>query len=169
MVREYPPFGLPPNYQLSAKSDAFVARLDLTKSGAASLIYSTYVGGAGKEEGTAIALDAAGNSYVTGYTASPDFPLVQPAQAAHGGKNDASFVFGLQRDGAALAFSTFLGGNGPTSWATPIRPTSPRSTRSSRADPHRRRSSPALMPQPARPGPTQILHPSLTTGFICRR
>lgn len=111
MVCEYPPFNLPPNCQLDAKSDVFVARLDMTKSGAASLVYATYVGGAGKDEGTAIALDTAGNSYVTGYTASPNFPLVQPAQAAHGGKNDA-FVFRLRRDGAALAFSTFLGGSG---------------------------------------------------------
>lgn len=111
MVCEYPPFSLPPNCQLDAKSDVFVARLDLTRSGATSLLYATYVGGAGKEEGTSIALDAAGNSYVTGYTASPNFPLVQPTQPAHGGKNDA-FVFRLRRDGAALAFSTFLGGSG---------------------------------------------------------
>lgn len=111
MVCEYPPFNLPPNCQLDAKSDVFVARLELTRSGAASLVYATYVGGAGKEEGMALALDAAGNSYVTGYTASPNFPLVQPVQAAHGGKNDA-FVFRLRRDGAVLAFSTFLGGGG---------------------------------------------------------
>jgi hypothetical protein len=111
MVCEYPPFNLPPNCQLDAKADVFVARLDLTKTGAASLVYSTYVGGAGKEEGRALALDSAGNSYVTGYTASPNFPLLQPIQPASGGKNDA-FVFKLNSSGSALTFSTFFGGSG---------------------------------------------------------
>jgi len=41
-------------------SDAFIAKLDTTKSGTASLLFSTYLVGSGEDEGSAIALDAGG-------------------------------------------------------------------------------------------------------------
>src|SRR5688572_3488142 len=56
-------------------SGAFVTKLDATGS---NLIYSTYLSGSGGSTGTAIAVDTAGHAYVTGYTASSDFPVQNP-------------------------------------------------------------------------------------------
>ena len=67
-------------------ADAFVAKFDPSKSGAASLVYSTYLGGSGSEAGFAIAADSSGNAYVTGQTGSVfnappsvDFPVTAGA------------------------------------------------------------------------------------------
>jgi hypothetical protein len=91
------------------QGDVFVAKL--SPSGT-SLVYSTYVGGSGVDTATSIAVDAAGNSYVTGYTSSTDFPVFHAYQSAfHGGFNDG-FVFELNAIGSALIYSTYLGGAG---------------------------------------------------------
>src|SRR5262249_58166076 len=66
----------------------------------------------GEDSGAGMAVDAAGQAYVTGRTNSPDFPTVnpvQPALAGSGGTIDA-FVAKLTADGAALVYSTYLGG-----------------------------------------------------------
>ena len=52
-------------------TDAFVAKLNAAGS---SLLYATYLGGSGADSGQGIAVDRAGQAYVTGGTASPDFP-----------------------------------------------------------------------------------------------
>jgi hypothetical protein len=91
-------------------SDAFVARLNATGS---ALVYSTYLGGGDYDRGHGIAVDAAGNAYVTGETWSLDFPTTpgafQPAKA--GGATD-SFVTKLDPTGSALVYSSYLGGTG---------------------------------------------------------
>jgi len=91
--------------------DAFVAKIDTTKSGAASLIYSTYLGGSEIDEGYGIAVDAAGCAYVTGDTVSHDFPIQNPYQPAYAGSHDA-FVTKLSATGNSLIYSTYLGSNG---------------------------------------------------------
>jgi Beta-propeller repeat len=53
-----------------------------------SLIYSTYLGGPGNNTGSAIALDGAGNAYVTGSTSSAGFPVKNAFQASSGGATD---------------------------------------------------------------------------------
>ena len=57
-----------------------------------------------------IAVDSLGVAYVIGTTSSPDFPLVNPVQAAFGGDSDA-FVAKLAPDGSRLIYSTYLGGS----------------------------------------------------------
>jgi hypothetical protein len=74
--------------------------------------YATYVGGNSTEQGTAIAVDAAGNAYVTGYTQSSDFPLVNAYDRSIGRKGDVDvFVSKLNPAGTGLVWSTFLGGS----------------------------------------------------------
>ena len=90
--------------------DGFVAALN---SSGSALLFSTFLGGTGSDQGKGIALDAAGNAYIVGITGSTDFPItgtVIPADT--GGGNDA-FVTALTGTGDALVFSTHLGGNGP--------------------------------------------------------
>ena len=74
------------------------------------LIYSTYLGGSVQDAGIAIAVDSSGNAYITGYTASTDFPTMNPLQPAYGGGTDA-FVAKLSPTGTALVYSTYLGGS----------------------------------------------------------
>jgi cysteine synthase len=90
------------------QDDGFVAKLNATGT---ALIYSTYLGGSGGDAGEAIAVDAAGNAYVAGFTPSPDFPMAgDPIQAHFGGSFDA-FVAKLNATGTALVYSTYLGGS----------------------------------------------------------
>jgi beta-propeller repeat-containing protein/dockerin type I repeat protein len=93
--------------------DVFVARLDTNASGAASLVYSTYLGGSGDEQGYAIATDSNGNAFVTGYTDSTDFPMFHQYQPNQTGRD--AFVAKLDTTAAgaaSLLYSTYLGGNG---------------------------------------------------------
>ena len=50
------------------------------------LVYSSYLGGNGADGGNAIAVDAAGNAYITGDTASSIFPTVSPIDSTLGGR-----------------------------------------------------------------------------------
>ena len=98
-------------------TDAFVSKIDTSKTGAASLVYSTYLGGEKNDAGNGIAADAAGNAYVTGSTVSHGFPTVSPLAglASFQGASDAfsnAFVAKLNSAGSALIFSTYLGGTG---------------------------------------------------------
>ena len=73
--------------------------------------YATYVGGSSFEQATAIAVDAAGNAYVTGYTQSTDFPLVNAYDRSLGRKGDVDvFVSKLNPTGTGLVWSTYVGG-----------------------------------------------------------
>ena len=75
------------------------------------LVYSTYLGGSGGDQGNSIAVDGSGNAYVTGVTDSTDFPTVNSMQSTNGGDYDA-FVTKLNPTGSALIYSTYLGGDG---------------------------------------------------------
>ena len=63
------------------RNDAFVTKINAAGS---ALVYSTYLGGSGRRSGAGIAVDGAGNAYVTGSTASTNFPTANPLQASHG-------------------------------------------------------------------------------------
>jgi hypothetical protein len=85
--------------------DVFVAKLNSMGS---ALVYSTYLGGSGFDESDGIALDSAGDAYITGSTRSGDFPTTPGAyQPGYGG----AFVAKLNPAGSRLVYSTYLGGN----------------------------------------------------------
>ncbi|MBV8902785.1 MAG: SBBP repeat-containing protein, partial [Acidobacteriia bacterium] len=88
--------------------DAFVAELDPT----GKLSYATYFGGAGTDAAMGIAVDTTG-VYLTGYTASTNFPVTPGAPQAsfQGGFYDA-FISKLNPTGSAMLYSTYLGGTG---------------------------------------------------------
>ena len=92
-------------------SDGFVVKFNATGS---ALFYSTYLGGGGYDAVNGIAIDAARNAYVAGYTTSTNFPTASPLQAAKGdaGSGEDAFVSKLNAAGSALTYSTYLGGSG---------------------------------------------------------
>ena len=96
--------------------DAFVTKLNATGS---ALVYSTYLGGNGADEGRGIAIDSIGQAYVTGITGSSNFPTTPGAyQTVTGGGSEGTidaFVTKLNFDGSMLLYSTYLGGNGQDS------------------------------------------------------
>ena len=92
---------------LKGTEDVFVMKIN---PGGTSKLYTTFLGGGAADEGHGIAVDAQGNAYITGSTGSLDFPTKGPAQASFGGSGDA-FVAKLSANGAALLYSTYLGGN----------------------------------------------------------
>jgi hypothetical protein len=90
-------------------ADAFVTKINAAGN---ALLYSTYLGGTGRELTGGVAADAAGNAYVTGYTTSTDFPTAKAIQPTnHGGDWDA-FVTKINASGSAWVYSTYLGGSG---------------------------------------------------------
>jgi len=87
---------------------AFVTKVNPTGTG---LVYSTYLGGSGIDLGNGIAVDVAGNAYVTGFAGSTDFPTTPGAfQTARASSSDA-FVTKVNPTGTGLVYSTYLGGN----------------------------------------------------------
>ena len=91
-------------------NDAFVTKLNATGT---TLVYSTYLGGGGTDDAVGIAVDSSGNAYVTGLTASANFPTSSGAfQTTFGGGPFDVFVTKLNSTGTALAYSTYLGGSG---------------------------------------------------------
>lgn len=74
------------------------------------LVYSTYLKGNAEDVGYGIAVDKAGNAYITGTTKSPNFQTKDPLQASSGGLSDA-FVVKLGPEGNHLIYATYLGGS----------------------------------------------------------
>jgi hypothetical protein len=92
--------------------DAFVAKLSADGS---RLIYSTYLGGSQRDQYSAIALDSTGAAYISGSTFSTDFPTTASAfqpECTGLDSPENAFVAKLAPDGAALVYSTCLGGGG---------------------------------------------------------
>jgi len=114
-------------HAMTGAGNAFVTKLNPAGS---ALVYSTYLGGSGSsgcphdppassctsgDQGAGIAVDAAGNAYVTGWTSSSDFPTTLGAfQPILRGLQNA-FATKLSSDGTALLYATYLGGS-DTEW-----------------------------------------------------
>lgn len=120
----------PSAVRFTLQPDAFVTKL---APGGDSLVYSTYLGGKGADRGLGIAVDANGNAYVTGSTASSDFPTTANAfdttcgsdgkcdfRASDTASDDPNFGYTkadafmtkLNPSGSALSYATFIGGRG---------------------------------------------------------
>lgn len=74
------------------------------------LVFSTYLGGTSTDQAFAIAVDRDGNTYLTGFSSSTDFPDTGPLQAVRGAGSDV-FVAKINSAGTAMLFSAYLGGN----------------------------------------------------------
>lgn len=88
----------------------------MNPSGSA-VLYATYLGGSGSDQGIAIGVDGEGNAYVAGQSWSSDFPVTPGAFQADSsqapwfpGTGSGNFLAKLNADGSALAYSTYLGG-----------------------------------------------------------
>ncbi len=91
----------------AGSTDAFVTKLNATGS---ALIYSTYLGGSGPDQGYGIAVDGSDVAFVAGLTVSTNFPTQAPFQGTFAGNSDA-FVTSFTATGSALICSTYLGGS----------------------------------------------------------
>ncbi len=102
------------NFPLAAENgpppsgvNIFLAKLDVSGS---SLIYSDYIGGSSDEYPAAIVLDSSNDAFLTGYTYSGDFPVMNPYQASNTGGPDV-FITEVSPDGSSLVYSSYLGGS----------------------------------------------------------
>jgi uncharacterized protein (TIGR03437 family) len=100
---------------IGGQQDAFVAKINAAGS---AWEYVTYLGGNAVDQGNAIAVDAGGSAYITGYTASNNFPVQSAFRGSNAGAVDA-FVTKLNPAGSALVYSTYLGGSA-TDYGTAI-------------------------------------------------
>ena len=123
---------LSPNFPITANAfqtnnkgegDVFVTKLS---PGGVSRVFSTLVGGGGTEQATALAIDSAGNAFVTGFTRSPDFPTLNPFQKILGlfgagscGGTTCTDAFALKLlTSGQMVYSSYLGGSGTDAgWA----------------------------------------------------
>lgn len=88
----------------AVNTEAFVSKF----TAAGVLEYSAYIGGNGRDQARAVALDAAGAIYVAGTTTSTDFPAVSSYRSVPYGSGDA---FLLKIQGTSLVYSTYFGGS----------------------------------------------------------
>jgi RHS repeat-associated protein/uncharacterized repeat protein (TIGR01451 family) len=95
--------------------DAFVTELNATGS---ALVYSSFLGGSGPDQGLGIALDALGNAYVVGSTNSTDFPTQNPLQAAFGGGGGDAFVAKISAGAPQITSIAPVSGTQGTTLAT---------------------------------------------------
>jgi photosystem II stability/assembly factor-like uncharacterized protein len=106
--------GLPAVF-VRVSTDAFVAKLDPSGT---TLLYSTYLGGIGADTANAIAVDSAGDAYVTGGAQSKDFPTTAGAFQTKASNGGDAFITKLNPTGNALAYSTYLGGSNSSEFGT---------------------------------------------------
>lgn len=91
-------------------TDAFLFQLS---SAGNAIVFSTYWGSTGFEEGTGVTVDPTDAPYITGNTSAPDFPTQTPFQAAlSGGTGMDAFMTKFSVSPGSIVYSTYLGGFG---------------------------------------------------------
>ena len=89
--------------------DAFVTKINATGD---AVLYSAVIGGAGDDAANAIAVNEAGEVFLTGFNRSLAFPVTAGAfQDFYAGGSSDVFVARLNADGTALMYSTYVGGS----------------------------------------------------------
>jgi hypothetical protein len=98
----------------NASNNAFIAKLKQNGSG---LVYSTFLGGTGSagDKAHAIAVDTAGDAYITGFTSSNDFPVKAVSAYQSTNKGGGGFFTEIDPTGTTLVYSTYLSGSGSDS------------------------------------------------------
>lgn len=94
------------NATYGGNTDGFVTKF--SKSG--SLLFSTYLGGNSDDEIEAMAVDSAGNIYVSGYTVSPDFQTKNAYNSTYAGNAASDGFVAKYNPSGVLQFSTYFGG-----------------------------------------------------------
>jgi hypothetical protein len=108
----FPMAASPFQNQLGGDFDTFVSIIDPNQGGAASLVYSTYYGGTGRELAKALAIGPTGNLAVVGTTSADGIPGVTAgAQPNRRGNSDAFVIYFNPRENS-LSYASYLGGNG---------------------------------------------------------
>jgi hypothetical protein len=104
------PVTVGPDLTFHGGGDAFVAKVNASGT---ALLYAGYIGGTGEDEGTSIAVDGAGNAYVTGFTESDEtsFPVTVGPDLTFNGTRDG-FVAKVNASGTALGYCGYIGGSG---------------------------------------------------------
>src|ERR1019366_6730173 len=102
-------------------TDIFVTKWNSAGTG---ILYSTYIGGSNRDAPQGIAVDSTGQAYLSGYTASIDFPVSSEAfQSSYGGGASDGFFAKLNAAGSQLVYATYLGGIGnDTAFAVALDP-----------------------------------------------
>jgi len=88
--------------------DIFVTKMNPTGS---ALLYSTFIGGGSDDYGNAIAVDGSGNAYITGMTASTNYPTTSTAYDKSSNGDWDLCLTKLAADGGSLVYSTYIGGS----------------------------------------------------------
>jgi Beta-propeller repeat len=96
----------------SAGNDQFIEKFD----GSGNVVYATYLGGSASDVPAGMAVDSAGNVYLTGSTTSNDYPTLHAFQSTLANSQDV-FITVLNATGTALLYSTYWGGTGTDSGA----------------------------------------------------
>ncbi|HXF39527.1 MAG TPA: SBBP repeat-containing protein [Blastocatellia bacterium] len=109
------PVTVGPSLTFGSLRDAFVAKV---KPDGTGLVYLGYVGGAGVDVGSGIAVDSSGNAYVTGGTSSPEssFPVTVGPKVTYNGSDNPlfgdAFVAKIKSDGTGFVYAGYVGGSG---------------------------------------------------------
>ena len=93
-------------------TDDFVVRVNTAATGAASLVYSSYLGGSGSDEAKAVAVDPTNVVYVAGFTQSSNFPTANAYQSGLSGGSMSATVSKIDTTGgtSGLVYSSYVGG-----------------------------------------------------------
>lgn len=97
---------------LSGASDAFLTKLSPAGD---RLLFSTYLGGEGADDGNVVRVDPAGTVYLAGDTTSMGFPVTAGVLQGRNNGGYDGFVCAVANDGSRIVFATYLGGAGSDS------------------------------------------------------